>query len=135
MQEDIRWIQRFQNFSNALGHLEAALGIQNPDYAQKAGIVQFFEMSYELAWKTLKDYLEYQGFLEIDSPRSVIKKAFEQGLIENGQQWMNMLQDRNLTTHIYDEAKIVEIIALVRENYLLLFKDLWKSLQLKKDKL
>jgi nucleotidyltransferase substrate binding protein (TIGR01987 family) len=135
MQEDVRWLQRYQNFSNALKHLEAALSIQNPDYAQKAGIVQFFEMSYELAWKTLKDYLEYQGFLGFDSPRAVIKKAFEQDLIENGQQWMNVLQDRNLTTHIYDEAKIIEIIELVRENYLPLFIDLWKSLQLKKDKL
>ena len=76
MQEDVRWLQRYQNFSNALKHLEAALAIQNPDYAQKAGIVQFFEMSYELAWKTLKDYLEYQGFLDFDSPRAVIKKAF-----------------------------------------------------------
>ena len=81
--EDIRWIQRFTNFSKAMNHLENALQIPNPDMVQKAGIIQFFEMSFELAWNMVKDYLEEQGFVEIKSPRSALKKAFEMNILEN----------------------------------------------------
>ena len=65
---DIRWKQRFQNFEKAIGFLAEALKIEHPDLLQKAGIIQFFEMSYELAWNTLKDYLEEQGFTDVKSP-------------------------------------------------------------------
>ena len=74
---DIRWKQRFQNFEKAMGHLEDALEIENPDLLQKAGIIQFFEMSYELAWNVLKDYLEEQGFIDVNSPRSAIKRPLK----------------------------------------------------------
>ena len=73
--EDIRWKQRFSNFSKAIGHLDKALQIPNPDLVQKAGIIQFFEMSFELAWNMVKDYLEEQGFVDIRSPRGALKKS------------------------------------------------------------
>ncbi len=73
-QQDIRWKQRFQNFVKAIMHLDAALQLKDPDILQKAGIIQFFEMSYELAWNTLKDYLEEQGFVDVKSPRSDLKR-------------------------------------------------------------
>ena len=82
--DDIRWKQRFQNFEKAMTHLEFAMKIKDPDIIQKAGMIQFFEMSYELAWNTVKDFLESQGFYEINSPRSALKKAFETGLISDG---------------------------------------------------
>jgi hypothetical protein len=66
---DIRWEQRFQNFNKSLQYLEDALQIPNPDILQKAGIIQFFEMSFDLAWNMVKDYLEGQGFVDIKSPR------------------------------------------------------------------
>ena len=75
--KDVRWIQRFQNFEKAISHLDTALQLKDPDILQKAGIIQFFEMSYELAWNTIKDYLEEQGFNDVKSPRSAFKKAFE----------------------------------------------------------
>ena len=68
--QDIRWKQRFQNFSKALDYLETALKIENPDIIQKAGIIQFFEMNFELSWNLVKDYLEEQGFVDVKSPRT-----------------------------------------------------------------
>ncbi|MEJ7684905.1 MAG: nucleotidyltransferase substrate binding protein [Segetibacter sp.] len=75
--KDIRWKQRFQNFERSLQYLEQALKIQQPDIIQKAGLIQFFERSFELAWNVVKDYLEEQGFIEIKSPRSALKKVLK----------------------------------------------------------
>ena len=128
---DIRWKQRFQNFEKALGHLAEALEIEQPDLLQKAGIIQFFEMSYELAWNTLKDYLEEQGFIDVKSPRSAIKKAFEIGLIEDGHTWMDLLLDRNLTAHTYDEEKATEVEELIHEKYFPVLTELYETLKKK----
>lgn len=125
--QDIRWKQRFSNFEKALQHLENALQIKNPDMVQKAGIIQFFEMSYELAWNTIKDYMEAQGFTEVNSPRTAIKKAFETGLIVNGHSWMDLLIDRNLTAHTYSEEKAAEVEQLIHQKYFPLLKELFES--------
>ena len=129
--EDIRWKQRFQNFEKALHYLEHALSIENPDIVYKAGIIQFFEMSFELAWNVLKDYLEEQGFLEVKSPKSSLKKAFEIGIIDNGHIWMELLQDRNLTAHTYDEKKIIEVELLIHKKYFPLLKELYEYFKIK----
>ena len=131
--KDIRWIQRFKNFDKAIFLLENALQIINPDITQKAGIIQFFEMSFELAWNMIKDYLEEQGFMDIKSPRAALKKAFEIGIIENGHEWMDLLQDRNLTAHIYDEKKADEMGLLIQNKYFPILKALQNSFKLKKD--
>ena len=130
---DIRWIQRFKNFDKTIFHLENALQIINPDITQKAGIIQFFEISFELAWNMIKDYLEDQGFTDIKSPRTALKKAFEIGVIENGHDWMDLLQDRNLTAHIYDEQKATEMELLIKHKYFPILKALQNSFKLKKD--
>ena len=121
---DIRWKQRFQNFEKAMGYLEQALQIPNPDIVQKAGIIQFFEMSFELAWNMVKDYLEDQGFVDIKSPRGALKKAFEMNILENGHDWMDLLQDRNLTAHTYDEQKATEMELLIQNKYYPILKAL-----------
>ncbi|WP_339704383.1 nucleotidyltransferase substrate binding protein [Algoriphagus aquimarinus] len=131
--EDIRWIQRFSNFSKAMNHLENALQIPNPDIVQKAGIIQFFEMSFELAWNMVKDYLEEQGFVEIKSPRSALKKAFEMNILENGHDWMDLLQDRNLTAHTYDEQKATDMEQLISKKYFPLLNALRDSFNQKLD--
>ena len=123
-EEDIRWPQRLHNFNKAMLHLEEALKIEHPDLLQKAGIIQFFEMSFELAWKLLKDFLEEQGFQDVKSPRTAIKKAFEVGLIQNGHDWMDLLVDRNLTAHTYDEEKATEMEALIEQKYFPIMKAL-----------
>ena len=122
--EDIRWKQRFSNFTKALNLLENALKIEQPDIVQKAGIVQFFEMCSELSWKVMKDYLESQGFNEIGTPRNAIKKAFEIGLIEDGHAWMDLLVDRNLSVHTYDEEQANNLYLLIHTKYYPLFQKL-----------
>jgi len=130
---DIRWKQRFQNFEKAIGFLSESLKIEHPDLLQKAGIIQFFEMSYELAWNTLKDYLEEQGFTDVKSPRSAIKKAFEVELIKDGRSWMELLLDRNLTAHTYDEEKATEVEGLIHEKYFPLLMQLYNTIKQKSD--
>ncbi|MBE0653460.1 MAG: nucleotidyltransferase substrate binding protein [Bacteroidales bacterium] len=114
---DIRWKQRFQNFNKALSYLEDALKIDQPDMIQKAGLIQFFEISFELAWKVLKDYLEEQGKPELKFPREVIKEAFQTELIGDGHAWLKALTDRNLTSHTYNEAIADEVVSEIRSMY------------------
>lgn len=121
---DIRWKQWLQNYQKALGWLERALADPSPDVVHRAGMVQFFEMTFELAWKVLKDYLENQGFLDVASPRSALKKAFELGLIADGRGWLKGLEDRDLTAHTYDEGTAIQVEKLVRTQYLPLFRAL-----------
>lgn len=118
---DIRWKQRLANLEKSLGALNEALSIDEPDYTQKAGIIQFFEMTFELSWNVMKDYLTGQGFQDVLSPRQSIKKAFETGLVQNGQLWLQALEDRNLTSHAYDEETADEIVRDIREKYNPLF--------------
>ena len=127
--KEIRWKQRFQNFEKSLAYLEQALDISEPDIIQKAGLIQFFEISFELAWNVIKDYLEEQGFIEIKSPRGALKKAFETGLIADGHSWMQLLDDRNITSHAYDEATVDMIEGLIRQKYYPLLKQLYDTLR------
>jgi nucleotidyltransferase substrate binding protein (TIGR01987 family) len=131
--QDIRWIQRFNNYKKSLGYLEQALQIVNPDIVQKAGIIQFFEMSFELAWNLIKDYLEEQGFVDVKSPRAALKKAFEMNIIENGHDWMDLLLDRNLTAHTYDEQKATDMELLIQNKYFPILKALLNSFKQKLD--
>ncbi|GAB3332438.1 nucleotidyltransferase substrate binding protein [Larkinella ripae] len=130
---DVRWKQRFQNLKKSLTHLEAALAIEEPDFLQKAGIIQLFEMSFELSWNVMKDYLEEQGFIDVKSPRSALKKGFEIGLIADGHSWMELLIDRNLTAHTYDEAKATEVEHLIHHKYFPLLKELYTGFQQRLD--
>ena len=130
---DIRWRQRFQNFEKVMKHLKDALNIDNPDIIQKAGIIQFFEMSYELSWNTIKDYLEDQGFTDVKYPRSAIKKAFEIELIEDGDSWMELILDHNMTAHAYDEEKVNEIEKLIHHKYYPLLDKLYNQLKQKQN--
>ncbi len=131
--KDIRWKQRFQNFEKNLNHLDEAMEVKNPDILQSAGMIQFFEMGFELSWNVMKDYVQELGFSDVRSPRDSIKKAFEIGLIANGHDWLNFLEDRNLTSHAYDEETAKEIENLIRIKYLKLLKELHNSLKEKQN--
>ncbi len=114
--KDIRWKQRFQNFDKAYLLLERTLKIENPSEAEKGGIIQFYEMAFDLAWKLMKDYLDEQGFT-VQSPREAIKQAFQSSIIEDGHIWIDALEDRNLTTHTYDEEIATEVVSKIRLVY------------------
>ena len=66
-------------------------------------LVQVFEFTYELGWKTVKDYLSFSGIKNVNSPREVIKHGFQNQIIEDGQLWINMMEDQNLIAHTYSE--------------------------------
>jgi hypothetical protein len=110
MKEDIRWKQRFQNYGKALMLLEEAVDANRAADREliKAGIIQYFEFTHELAWKVMKDFLEYEGMTGIVGSRSATREAFNKGLIEEGQAWMDMLETRNITVHAYDPLIITE---------------------------
>lgn len=100
--KEIRWKQRFENFDKSYKLLKKYSNKPITTELERAGIIQFFEMTFELAWKVLKDYLESEGYT-VKSPRETVKQAFQIGLIDNGHVWIDALSNRNLTTHTYDD--------------------------------
>jgi nucleotidyltransferase substrate binding protein (TIGR01987 family) len=127
--QDIRWKQRFQNFEKSLMLLEGALALESPDIYQRAGLIQFFETTFELSWKLMKDYLEAEGFSGVSSPRAAIKKAFETDLIEEGHVWMELLLDRNLTAHTYNEDTADRVEKLIKKKYYPVIRKLYEALK------
>jgi nucleotidyltransferase substrate binding protein (TIGR01987 family) len=116
---DIRWHQRFENLQRALGQLEAAIAA----HAEAPGneligmaLIKAYEFSFELSWKTLKDLLHYNG-IDADLPREVIKQAFGYELIEEGQTWIDMLEQRYLMAHTYDQSRAERAIELVVDRF------------------
>lgn len=126
--KDIRWKQRFQNFEKSFKLLQKFIAIDNPDEIVRAGGIQFFEMTFELAWKTIKDYLENEKYIA-KSPRETIKLAFQIDLISNGHEWMDGLDDRNLTVHTYDEDTANAVEIRIRNKYYPLLKKLYDKLK------
>ena len=122
--KQIRWKQRFDNFTRAYLLLERTVQIENPSEAEKGGLIQFFEVSFELAWKTLKDFMESKG-VSAAFPREVLKKAFNSGIIDNGHLWLEALEDRNRTTHIYNEEVTDAVVARIRNEYYPMLKELY----------
>ncbi|QTA81145.1 Nucleotidyltransferase substrate binding family protein [Desulfonema limicola] len=122
--KDIRWKQRFENFNKAYQTFWRILDIEEPNEAERMGLVQAFEIVFELSWKTVKDYLFEQGFQE-KSPRGVLKQAFQNGIIVDGHSWIDALQNRNETVHIYDEEMAKKIDNKIRTIYAPIIRDLY----------
>ncbi len=117
MNKEIRWRQRFENFDKAFKRLDSAISsFQSLSVLEKEGMVQRFEYTFELAWKTLKDYLEAE---EVDArfPRDVIKAAFHYGVIEDGEAWMDMLEKRNHLAHTCNEEHFNFAVNKIKDEY------------------
>ncbi len=102
---DIRWKQRFDNFLRANQTLREAVDLARARPLTKLeiqGLIQSFEFTHELAWNVLKDYLENKGLFGLVGSKDASRAAFKNGLIENGDVWMKMIEARNLTSHTYD---------------------------------
>lgn len=119
--EDIRWKQRFVNFGKALARLSDAveLGRKRPlSDLEKQGVIQAFEFTHELAWNTLKDFLQSRGNTEaIYGSRDATRLAFAAGLIEHGEVWMEMILDRNRSSHTYDPQTAEAVYRAATERY------------------
>ncbi|MDQ6959947.1 MAG: nucleotidyltransferase substrate binding protein, partial [Mariprofundaceae bacterium] len=103
--EDVRWIQRFNHFLQALAQLQDAVALsqQRPlSKLEEQGLIQAFKYTFELAWSTVKDYFESQGETAILGGRDAFRLAFRRGLIEDGETWMDMIKSRTLSVHTYN---------------------------------
>lgn len=114
---DVRWIQRFNNYSKALAQLTRFIERGELNEFEQQGLIQAFEYTFELAWNTIKDYFETQGEVSILGSRDAFRLAFRRGLIGNGEIWMNMITSRTLTSHTYNEDTADKIAADVTTLY------------------
>lgn len=131
MNSDIRWKQRFDNFDRAFVLLREALehGLAALSQLEKEGTIQRFEIAFELAWKTMKDYLEENGLVvNPATPRNIIKEAFAAKLHDDGQVWIDMMLHRNLLPHTYDIKVFEEVLQTVAQRYLPAFDRLHEFL-------
>ncbi len=123
-----RFEQKKADFYNALDRLEESL-VESPTEIIIDGALHRFEFTFELAWKVIKTYLEYMGMVEkTGSPRETIQNGFKQGLISDGEEWIEMMLARNLLSHLYDENESRNIYRNIKEKYVKLLKELKEKL-------
>ncbi len=126
---DIRWQQRFDNYQKALKQLGVFLKKENLNDLEKQGLIQSFEYTHELAWKTMADFLKSKGNIEIYGSKDAVREAFNKGLLESGDIWMEMIKSRNMTSHTYDEEVTKEIVVAIKSNYYNCFVEFEKKLK------
>ena len=115
--KDVRWKQRFNNLKKAFIQFEKAVDSCNSlSDLEKEGLIQRYEYTFELSWKTLKDYLEAQGIMT-KFPKEVIKESFQANFLDDGDIWMDMLEKRNMITHTYDKNIFEQIVDLIVNSY------------------
>ena len=127
-QQTIRWQQRFSNYRKALAKLTQAVELLSKqidreeavDELLQEGLIQRFEYTHELAWKVMKDYAEYQGYTEVRGSRDAFRQALQMGIIDDAG-WMDSIEDRNLTSHNYDEEVAEEVYQAIVHKYYPLF--------------
>ena len=122
---DVRWRQRFQNFKSACDRLHEAVelaGQRELSPLEQQGLIQAFEFTHELAWKTMKDFLETTGATDLFGSVNATRGAFAAGLIEDGETWMEMIKSRNLTSHTYDQRVADEIAGMILASYAAAFE-------------
>jgi nucleotidyltransferase substrate binding protein (TIGR01987 family) len=128
MAEEIRWQQRFSNYQKALVQLETFVEPPALNAREQQGLIKAFEYTFELAWNTLRDLLRSQGNATLLGCRDTLREAFRLGLIEQGETWMLMIQDRNLTSHTYNRSTAEAIADHISGSYLPCFQQLRKRL-------
>ncbi len=124
-----RFEERKQDLAKATERLKEALNEKETEIAID-GTLHRFEFTFELAWKTMKDLMEYNGIIETTgSPREVLRTAFQNGIIEDGEAWINMMLARNSLSHLYDEETSRKIYKDIKEKYIVLIEKLNEVLE------
>jgi nucleotidyltransferase substrate binding protein (TIGR01987 family) len=129
---ETRWRQRFSNFKKALAKLGEVAAVGEKDHLselEKEGMIQRFEYTFELAWKTLQDLLEYKGYQDIAGPNPVLEQSLKDGYITDEKQWRNMKKSRELTSHTYNSETADEIADNIISAYYTLFLKLEQKLE------
>jgi nucleotidyltransferase substrate binding protein (TIGR01987 family) len=121
---------KVNNFKKALSRLNAGIAKYNgTDDLLRDGVIQRFEFTFELAWKTLKAVFEDEGLIGLNSPKTVLREAFAAELIKDDELWLAMLNDRNSTAHIYNEQLAIEICHNIQEKYLTALANLLERIE------
>lgn len=129
MDTDIRWKQRLANYKKALAQLTKFIDKGKLNELEEQGLIQAFEYTHELAWNLLKDYLQDQGTQNINGSKDAVRAAFKVGLIEDGESWMDMITDRNRTSHTYNQSTAEEIAINIITRFFSLFVILREKMQ------
>ena len=132
MEEDIRWQQRFSNFNKAFLKLSQAVAQAKEkklSELETEGLIQRFEYTYELAWKTLQDYIKDIGIPDINGPSKVLQEALKMKLITDSSGWSQLKKSREKTSHTYDPETAEEIKELILNLFFKLFIDLQIKLE------
>ena len=132
MEQDIRWLQRYANFHKACQRLisvtESGITIDDLSELEQEGLVQRFEYTFELAWKTLQDLMIYKGYDFMLGPNGTLKMAFEDGTLSDQDGWRKMAKSRNTLSHIYDDEEAHAITLLIFSKYAPLLNQLDEKL-------
>lgn len=138
--QDVRWQQRFSNYKKAVEKLSKAVealkdsiskknnNVKDIDLLQREGLIQRFEYTHELAWNVIADYAKYQGYQDIKGSRDAVRYGLKANLISSNK-WLNMIYDRNLTSHTYDDDNVYEIMIHIIQDYYPLFIDFEKTME------
>jgi nucleotidyltransferase substrate binding protein (TIGR01987 family) len=129
-----RWTERLEQFSKALSTLERAFAIADERHEElseleRDGVIQRFEFTVELAWKTLQDLLAERGYADVKGPKAVLKQSFQDGIITDGHRWIQMIDSRNESTHLYDEERSEQIFHAIATEYIQLLRSLREYLR------
>ena len=138
MNNEKRWLQRFQNLENSYAVFLRRVKEYEEDNEREAfqlSLIQSFEIIVELSWKTLKDYLENEGFDSIYNGKQAIRVAFQAEIIRNAETWMIALQQRNLTSHTYNAEVLVESLEFIHNQFYPVLRDLHFKLNSLRDAL
>jgi nucleotidyltransferase substrate binding protein (TIGR01987 family) len=115
---------KFEQLEKASARLDEALLLEFPTPETKAdSVIRRFEFTTELFWKFLKALLDFQGHEVVASPREVIRTAKSAGVIQSDDVWIELIEDRNMTSHTYDDKKAVEIYDRIRDKYAKMFRE------------
>ena len=123
---DIRWIQRFSNYQSALTQLKDAVHLsmeRELSLLEKQGLIQAFEFTHELAWKVMKDYLEYQSAISVRGSRDAVRESFKYNFINDGNIWIEMIETRNISSHTYDKDIAENTVKSIINEYYVEFLD------------
>jgi nucleotidyltransferase substrate binding protein (TIGR01987 family) len=134
MEADIRWKQRLANLKKAYGRLDEAVLLARQrglSDLERQGLIQAFEFTHELAWNLLKDWFDYQGMSEISGLRDATREAFQMGLIQDCETWMEMIKSRNQSSHTYNLETALEIAKMIDERYWAAFCHLIETMEAK----
>ena len=125
-----KFTEKYEKLISATKRLDEAIADYEKTLLESVrdGAIQRFELCTELAWKTVREYLIEEGYADINSPKSVMKTAFADGIIADEGGWLEILESRNITSHVYDEKTAAEVFENIKQVYAPLFKTLVKRL-------